>query len=199
MLSVQVHLKQVLQGTQLLPLPPARLRCRAGSPLLHEGLHSSMCSSCVVELQAVCRDGTLTIFASCHTPVTPGCFPTDVAHHASGMSRWQGDSSCWGCGEEQLAAASALLPGGGCWLERWGAGAERCLQEGAGPPRSPSFKPICPCLSKVIVCMAAQGFDACRQMPGKFNPAGLGADRQGIATTTFNHLSKCQVSLKSSG
>lgn len=112
MLSVQVHLKQVLQGTQLLPLPPARLRCRAGSPLLHEGLHSSMCSSCVVVLQAVCRDGTLTIFASCHTPVTPGCFPTDAAHHASGMSRWQGDSSCWGCGEEQLAAASALLPGG---------------------------------------------------------------------------------------
>lgn len=94
MLSVRVHLKQVLQGTQLLPLPPARLRCRAGSPLLHEGLHSSMCSSCVVELQAVCRDGTLTIFASCHTPVTPGCFPTDAAHHASGMSRWQGDSSC---------------------------------------------------------------------------------------------------------
>lgn len=104
---------------------------------------SPMCASCTVGLQAVCRDGTLTIFAFCCTPVTPGCFPTDVAHHTSGMWRWQGESSCWGCGGEQLAAASALQPGG-MLAGDVGDGKKRCHQERVGPPCSPSSKPICP-------------------------------------------------------
>lgn len=44
----------------------------------------------------------------------------------------------------------------------------------------------------LLVCMAAQGFDAHRRMPGRFNPAGWGAVRQGIATPTFNHLSNAR-------
>lgn len=79
---------------------------------------------------------------------------------------------------------------GGCWLERWGAGEESCWV---------TTLTFLQAHLPLLVCMAAQGFDARRQMPGKFNPAGLGAVRQGIATPTFNHLSKGQVSLKSLG
>lgn len=155
---------------------------------------SPMCASCTVGLQAVCRDGTLTIFASCCTPVTPGCFPTDVAHHTSGMWRWQGESSCWGCGGEQLAAASALQPGG-MLAGDVGDGKEEM------PPRK-SWATMFTFLQAhlpLVISISAKGFDSCRQMPGRFNPAGLGAVRQGIATPTFNHLSKCQVSLAGSG
>lgn len=161
------------------PSCKAEVQGRLSPPLLGA---SPMCVSCTVGLQAVCRDGTLTIFAPCCAPVTPGCFPTDVAHHTSGMSSWQGGSNSWGCGGEQPAAASGLLPGGRLAGD---VGSGR----GEMPPRR-SWATTLTFLQAhlpLFVCMAAQGFDACRQMPGRFNPAGLGAVRQGIATLAFNH------------
>lgn len=56
-----------------------------------------------------------------------------------------------------------------------------------------------PLLVKGDICTAAQSFDTHRQMPARFNPAGSGSSRQGIAVLTFNHLSEYHVGLKSSG
>lgn len=53
--------------------------------------------------------------------------------------------------------------------------------------------------AKDDVCVATQRFDTCRQMPVKFNPAGLGVSKQGAASSVSNNLSEGNTSLKSSG
>lgn len=131
-----MHLKQVLQGTWLLPLPPARLRCGAGSALLPEGLHPCVLpalwgSRLLVEmahwpfLLLAVHQWPLAAFPLMSLTMPVGC------RGGRGIAAAGGVRGTW-------PQACCL---GGCWR---GGEQERRV---AGPPLSPSSNPICPCLS----------------------------------------------------